>query len=93
MTTYKLYRQHNCSRNHRKWETVAKCVWPRAYWIHGDGRFAVLAWCRVLTITLHEFPEPAEESKAFIDRYGCGGRCTGNHQIIELAPSLLGGSG
>lgn len=88
--SYKRYSRHNCERTHRLWSTAAKCVWPRAVWITGEGQFALLAWCgsggrhTSLTVTLWEEPEPAEEAKALIDRYGCGGGCSERHEIIEL---------
>lgn len=67
------------------WQKEAKRRWGRkAEWITGDGQFALLAHCRVLTVTLHQTMAQAEESKRFIDRMGCGGLCTNNHEIIAL---------
>ena len=39
------YRKHNCARNHRSYHTAAKCIWPKAHSITGEGSFACLAWC------------------------------------------------
>ena len=68
---------------------MAKCVWPRAAWIEGDGGFALLARCGVLTVTLWPTPEEAEKAKAMIDHAGCGGHCRGapGHEIVELVRS------
>lgn len=68
-----------------KWQSKAHKRWgKKAEWIQGDGPFAVLAHCRVLTVTLHATKGEADDSKAFIDRLACGGLCTRNHEIIDL---------
>lgn len=80
----KIYRKHNCSRTHRTWATLAACMWPRAAWITGNGRYAVVARCRALTVTLHETIDDAEMAKRVIDGSACGGMCWGNHELIEI---------
>lgn len=82
MTTY---RRHNCASLHRTWATLAKCVWPRAYWIQGDGPYASVAHCRVLTIVLAQTAQGAQNAKALIDDMGCGGWCTARHEVVRLA--------
>tara|TARA_Y100000310_G_C20065887_1_gene527116 strand:- start:269 stop:493 length:225 start_codon:yes stop_codon:yes gene_type:complete len=63
----------------------AKKRWgKRSEWISGDGQYALLAWCRVLTVTLWKTLTEAEESKKIIDKYACGGVCNRNHEIINL---------
>lgn len=62
----------------------AKKKWPHAEWIVGNGRFALLAYCDVLTITLWPTYEEAIKSKAFIDKAACGHACYKNHEIIDL---------
>lgn len=62
----------------------ARKRWPRAEWIQGEGRWASVARCRVLTVMLHSEMGKATEAKAFIDRLGCGGACTGDHSIVDL---------
>ena len=64
--------------------TQALRKWRKAEWIEGDGPFALLAHCDVLTISLHMTIESALKSKKFIDETGCGHACTGNHEIINL---------
>ena len=85
----KTYRQHKCTAHHRTERTFLKCAIPRAAWVSGHGQFALIAWCRVPTITLHQQLDDAEESKATIDSTGCGGACKRRHEIIriELAPT------
>jgi hypothetical protein len=81
----KTYRRHYCERVHRTPRTMAKCIWGRrAAWIVGEGPYAVLAWCRVLTVTLHATHNDALGAKRAIDLSACGGRCTGRHEIIQL---------
>jgi hypothetical protein len=84
MPSYKLYRSHNCTANHRTHRAMAKCIWKRAEWITGDGPYALLAHCRVLTVTLHQRPETAEAGRQTIDETACGGACYGKHEIIQL---------
>jgi hypothetical protein len=80
----KTYRRHRCERRHRSYSTLAKCVWPRAAWIAGQGSYAVVAWCDVLTVTLHQDYDAASRAKHIIDASACGGRCIGRHEIIRL---------
>ena len=73
-----------CGKRHRKYRAVARCIWPRAEWIEGEGPFALLAHCRVLTITLYADADAAATHKRQIDTTGCGGRCSGNHEIVQI---------
>ncbi len=67
------------------WQKEAKRRWgKKAAWINYDGQYALLAWCKVLTVTLWLTMAKAEENKKFIDEMACGGGCTGNHEIIDL---------
>jgi hypothetical protein len=82
--------QHHCGRNHRKWSTVAACLWRHAGWISGEGPWAVLAHCNEhLTITLHKTLDSAERSKKLIDGGACGGKCSNAHEIVRLADELV----
>jgi len=70
----------------RAWRAEARRRWgSKAVWIDGDGQFALLAWCRVLTVTLWPTRAEAEKQKKVIDETACGGGCTGNHEIIDLS--------
>lgn len=70
-----------------RWSEKAKTLWPEAVWVHGDGRFAVLAYCNELTVTLHESIADAKASRDFIDRLGCGRCCGRVHGIKVLRES------
>ena len=81
----KTYRRHNCTRTHRTWTTFAKCVWPKALWVHGDGAYASVARCgRGTTIQLYSSPIEALGAKQLIDSHGCGGLCQRRHEVIRL---------
>ena len=56
----------------KSWRAEARRRWGKeAEWITGNGQFALLAWCRVLTVTLWPTRAEAEEQKEFIDKYAC----------------------
>lgn len=82
----KVYRNHYCERQHRSYRALAGCIWKRSRpaWITGEGPFALLAWCRVLTITLHPTEAAARQAKARIDATGCGGFCSNRHEIVRI---------
>ena len=74
----------------KSWRAEAQKRWgKKAEWIEGDGQFALLARCRVLTVTLWATMAEAEERKDFIDITECGGGCFGPsaHKIIDLGSS------
>jgi len=65
---------------------LAQRKWGRrAEWITGKGPFAVLAHCRVLTVTLWTSLEKAQAAKKGIDDCACGGMCHKDHEIINLS--------
>jgi hypothetical protein len=74
--------------------TAARCIFPRSIWISGgkglqDHAYALLAHFHRrksggLTVTLWRTLAEAEQSKAFIDRLGCGGGCYRDHEIVVL---------
>lgn len=73
----------------KAWCKEARKRWgKRAAWIVGDGQFALLAWCRVLTVTLWGTRQEAEASKGDIDATGCGGLCSREHEIIDLGTNI-----
>lgn len=82
--TLKTYRQHHCTRAHRTYLTLAKCMFRRANWVTGEGQYASVSWCRGTSVMLHATKEGAEEAKAFIDQHGCGGMCRKKHEVILL---------
>jgi hypothetical protein len=71
----------------RPYKRAAKARWPRAGWIHGEGRWATVAPCRdYLTVELHATRAAAEVSMLRL-RQGCGGFCTPDaHSLVDLGP-------
>ena len=63
-------------QNHRSYYTLARCGWPTAAWVTGDGEWAVLAPCRALTVSLWQSQDKALNALEFIDASGCGGQCS-----------------
>jgi hypothetical protein len=55
----------------------------RARWITGNGPYALLSWCRVLTVTLHETREKAEQAKEDLDKTKCGHTCWRLHEVVD----------
>lgn len=70
---------------------VGRCIRDAAEWTHCTGRWALLAYCDVLTVTLHPTRRAAERSRSFIDRTGCGRQCGRAHLIVDAAGMNLEG--
>lgn len=69
---------------HYDFREKADCIWPHAEWIDGNGPYAVLAHCRVLTIQMYRWEDEAVAAKARIDRSACGGMCVRHHELVKL---------
>ena len=67
-----------------KTATTAKRRFPNAAWITGNGPWASLAACGVLTVILYPTREQAETARAFIDQTGCGGGCYRDHAVVNI---------
>lgn len=72
-----------CGRSHRSPAAAGRCIRSTAEWIRGTGRWALLAHCNVLTVTLHRSRRNAEQARTFIDRTGCGHQCSRHHDIVD----------
>jgi len=82
--TVKVYRLHRCDRHHTSERTFLRCAIRGLAWVQGSGPFASVAWCWPPTVTLHTTADAAEESKLLVDATGCGGRCRGRHDLIQI---------
>lgn len=92
----KVYRRHNCERQHRTYLSFARCVWKSAEWVREfdpgtELRYAMVSNCRKSyrtgnqrTVSLWASREHAEAQREWIDRTGCGGGCYGAHEVIRL---------
>jgi hypothetical protein len=71
---------------HLTHKAVAKCKWPKAEWVIGDGPYATVSYCSVTTVMLHEDGLKAWGALDMIDSTGCGHACRGDHRLV-----LIGG--
>ena len=73
-------------RHHRTLENHVRCIWRRALWIQGEGRFASVTYCGGTTVVLSPTLADARVWKQQADHFGCGGRCRGKaaHKIVEV---------
>ena len=69
------------------WRAKAESRWgSQATWISGDGRFALLAPCRHLSVSLYDTREEAENAKVSLAEIRCGGGCNpSSHELVDLA--------
>ena len=67
---------------------AARRIWKPTEWVHGCGPHAVVAFCNVTTVTLHQTDEDAQGSKAFIDLLGCGHQGYRDHVAIDLRAAV-----
>ncbi|MGA4670054.1 hypothetical protein ACPCG0_09700 [Propionibacteriaceae bacterium Y1923] len=81
----KTYRRHRCTRQHKTCNRLARCMWPRASWVVGEGPLAVVARCK-LTVSLHDSERAAKQALADVDEAGCSGNCkgSGHHELVHL---------
>lgn len=78
---------HRCRRRHRTHQTLAECCWPDAAWVVGDGPYAVLAHCDMLSVTLHDSRQAALATLARVDELRCCRTCEGRHELVVLSLS------
>jgi len=81
--------QTHCTAPRRSpinYRPAARRRWPEAQWVDGEGRWALLARCYSLGISLHPTLIAAEEWKRLIDAVGCAPLCLGpsRHRIVDL---------
>jgi hypothetical protein len=77
---------HRCGRTHGGYQSLAECNWPDAAYVVGDGPFALLARCDLLTVSLYESDVEARRRLRAVDARGCGKTCEGLHELIGLVP-------
>lgn len=84
---------HHCGRTHRGFQSLAECIWPDAAYITGDGPYALVAHCDMLSVALYGTAVEAGDARRRLASVGCGRTCKRRHQLAVLVedPSLLGG--
>lgn len=82
---------HHCGRTHRGFQSLAECTWPDAAYITGDGPYALVAHCDMLTVALYETAIEAGRARQRLKAVGCGRTCERRHQLAVLVddPQLL----
>lgn len=70
-----------CMTSHRNYNALARCEWPAAAWVRGEGPYVVVSLCPAGTITLHANVDDAFGARDFMDLHGCGGRCEMRHEV------------
>jgi hypothetical protein len=78
------YDYEQVGQERKNYISRAKKRWHNAVWIEGEGRYALLAHCRELSISLWATMEEAESEKKILDKFGCGGMCDELHEIIDM---------
>lgn len=86
---YRRCRKHR----HRTRNAEARCLYRYAAWVSGEGRWATLAGCGVLTIKLHRTENEARLALGFLHAYGCGHRCAKKsrwqrHRLVYLGEKV-----
>ena len=68
------------------WYAEARRRWlGTAEWVTGEGPFALVEPCRVLTIQLFPTRDEALMAKFLVDGAGCGDGCLQDHRLVNLA--------
>ena len=67
------------------WYAEARRRWAgKAEWVTGEGRYALVEPCRVLTIHLFAYKRDALSALKLANTAGCGERCVGDHRLVKL---------
>lgn len=75
--------EHRCPRQHKSYQALAQCLWPRALWIEGEGPHASVTWCGGLTVVLAG--TPYEAWRWLAGGQYCGSRCQSVHALLRLS--------
>jgi hypothetical protein len=81
------YTAHNCGGTHTMYQELAECMFRPQRPVSGEGGYAILAYCRGLTVALHETLEKAQDALSLIDGDACGGACRNDHHLVRLVKS------
>ena len=73
------------TRDRFDYRKIAKKRWPKVVWIEGQGKYALVGYCRHVSITLHTTEKEAKSARRRINDIGCGEMCNNNHSIIKLS--------
>jgi hypothetical protein len=79
-----LVRWHNCPRTHKTFLSFARCVWPEARFLPGNGPYATVRGCGGVTVLLHPTLERAEHALQHMHPHPTDGRCDSGHVLALL---------
>lgn len=71
-------------KNATPYQRLARKLWPYAARVDGEGRYALMAYCNVLTVSLWANLDDAIKNRRMIDGAHCGSRCSGCHAVLDL---------
>ncbi len=82
-------RRHKCTRQHQDYPTFIRCAIGkrRVLWMQGYGPYATISRCggpNDVSVMLHPRLGDAQTALKDLNRLGCGGRCSGNHELAEV---------
>lgn len=83
----RVVRWHNCPRTHPTFRALARCIWPDAQWILGEGPYVTVRGCNGLTVLLHSTLADAQLAFGRIHVFRPKGGC--DHTKHELAVLVL----
>lgn len=75
---------HGCARTHHGYQSLAECTWPDAAYVVGDGPYALVAHCQMLTVALYETLAEARRRIRRLDADRCAKTCVGDHELVAL---------
>lgn len=84
MSAPKVVRWHNCPRTHSTFRSLARCVWPKAQWVLGDGPYATVRGCEGLTVLLHPTLEDARHAFGKIHTFPSRGGCDSRKHLLAV---------
>ena len=76
---------HGCGRTHHGYQSLAECRWPEAAFVTGDGPWALVARCDMVSVALYATRDEARRRRKRLDTVGCGRGCEGQHDVVEVA--------
>lgn len=74
----------DCGKRHRTFSARAKCIWPTAIYVRGEGRHALVTVCPVPAVSLFPDYQSAREDLDLLARHRCGPWCRRHHELVTI---------
>jgi hypothetical protein len=78
---------HGCGRTHHGYQSLAECTFPDAAYVTGDGPYALVARCDMLSVALYETEAEVRRRRKRLETTGCGRACEHRHEVVLLGAS------